>query len=429
MLAHDNERLVRVGPGTEMGTLLRHYWMPALLAEEIAEPDGPPVRLRLLGEDLVAFRDTQGRVGILEAHCAHRRAQLFFGRNEECGLRCIYHGWKYDVDGNCVDIPSEPEGAELLKPKAKRVSYPTAVRGGVVWIYMGPKDFPAEPPNFEWSTLPPRQCTATKRLQRCNWAQAVDGSIDSAHASFLHSRTKPVAGRKPLPRFWTDDRHPVFEVKDAPAGLLIGARRKMNDDQSRYFWGITQFLMPFHQMFSPVTDDEDSSRCNYSGHSFVPIDDENIWLWSFSANPHREYTDQELAWHGGSDGYWGPIDENYLPRMNKFNDYGIDRAAQRDGLYSGIVSVPDQDAAVQESMGAVVDRTKELLGRSDRAVITFRRKILKMAEECAKGQPPEASKHGDWFNVRPATVMLDRALPFETGAAWLLAGKQPLAAE
>jgi len=163
MLAQDNERLSRVGPGTEMGTLLRHYWLPALLEEEIAQPDGSPVRLRLLGEDLVAFRDTQGRVGILEAHCAHRRAHLFYGRNEECGLRCIYHGWKYDVDGNCVDIPSEPEGAELLKPKAKRVAYPTAVRGGVVWTYMGPKDFPAQPPDFEWSTLPPRQRTATKR--------------------------------------------------------------------------------------------------------------------------------------------------------------------------------------------------------------------------------------------------------------------------
>ena len=139
MLAQDNERLTRVGPGTEMGKLLRHYWMPALLEEEVAEPDGSPVRLRLLGEDLVAFRDTQGRVGIIEAHCAHRRAHLFYGRNEECGLRCIYHGWKYDVDGNCVDIPSEPEGAELLKPKAKRVAYTTAVRGGVVWVYMGPK--------------------------------------------------------------------------------------------------------------------------------------------------------------------------------------------------------------------------------------------------------------------------------------------------
>jgi nitrite reductase/ring-hydroxylating ferredoxin subunit len=418
----DNERLTRVGPGTVMGTLLRHYWMPALLEQEIAELDGTPVRLRLLGEDLVAFRDTQARIGILEAHCAHRRAHLFFGRNEECGLRCIYHGWKYDVAGNCVDIPSEPDGGDKMKSMAKRISYPTAVRGGVVWIYMGPPEFAAEPPDFEWSTLPARHRTATKRWQRCNWAQAVDGAIDSSHASFLHSRKKPVAGRKPLPRFWTDDGRPVFEIRESRAGLLVGARRRMNDDESRYFWGITQFLMPFHQMFPPVTDDVDSSRSNYSGHTYVPIDDENVWVWSFSANPHRPYTDDELAWHGGPNGYWGPIDENYTPRMNRSNDYGIDRAAQRDGLFSGVVSVPDQDAVVQESMGAIVDRTRELLGQSDRAVVLFRRMILRLAEDCAKGVAPEASKHSDWFNVRPATIMLEKAVPFEKGAAKLLAG-------
>jgi phthalate 4,5-dioxygenase len=422
MKSQDNERLTKVGPGTPMGNLLRHYWMPALLEEEVAEPDGVPVRLRLLGEDLVAFRDTKGRVGIIEAYCAHRRAHLFFGRNEECGLRCIYHGWKYDVDGKCVDIPSEPEGAELLKPKANRVAYRTAVRGGVVWVYMGPKGFPAEPPNFEWSTLPARQRTATKRLQRSNWAQAVDGSIDNSHVSFLHSRRVPIPGRKPLPPFWTDDRHPVFEIKEKPGGLLIGARRKINADPGSYFWSITQFMMPFHQMFSQVTDAPDSSKSNINGHTFVPIDDDNTWVWSFSANPHREYTDKELEWHGGRDGYWGPVDENYMPRMNIYNDYGIDRAAQRDGLYSGIGSVPDQDAAVQESMGRIVDRSLELLGHSDRALITFRRRILQMAEDCAKGNPPEASKHGDWFNVRPATVILNRGVPFDQGAAKLLVG-------
>src|SRR5262245_47780798 len=288
MLARDNERLTRVGPGTEMGALLRHYWMPALLEEEVAEPDGSPVRLRLLGEDLVAFRDTQGRIGILEAHCAHRRAHLFYGRNEECGLRCIYHGWKYDVDGNCVDIPSEPEGTELLKPKAKRVAYPTAIRGGVVWTYMGPKSFPAQPPDFEWSTLPKRQRTATKRSQHSNWVQMVDGGFDSAHASFLHTRKVASSGGQPLTRLWNEDRHPLIDVKKSPAGLMIGAKRKA--DPGRAFWGISQFLLPFYQMFPPVVDAEDSRDCEYSGHAYVPIDDEHSWLWSFSANPHRPYS-------------------------------------------------------------------------------------------------------------------------------------------
>src|ERR1700685_1066142 len=162
-----NERLVRIGAGTPMGEVFRRYWVPACLSEEIAEPDSPPIRVRILGEDLVAFRDSSGEVGLVAAYCAHRLAHLFYGRNEECGLRCIYHGWKYDVDGNCVDIPSAADGGEQLTPNAKRVAYRTARRGGVVWVYMGPADFPAEPPNFEWSTLAKRQRTATKRLQRC----------------------------------------------------------------------------------------------------------------------------------------------------------------------------------------------------------------------------------------------------------------------
>ncbi len=422
MLSQDhNERLTRVGPGTVMGTLLRRFWMPALLAEEVAERDGPPVRLRLLGEDLVAFRDTNGRLGIIEAHCAHRRASLFFGRNEECGLRCIYHGWKYGVDGNCVDIPSEPEGADRLKPLAKRVAYPTAVRGGVVWVYMGPPSFAAELPEFEWSTLPERQRTATKRLQSCNWAQAVEGGIDSSHVSFLHSRTgaavNPMVGRNP---YLGSDRHPIFEVKESPYGLLIAARRNAQD--TSYYWRITQFLLPFFQMIPPVLESPDSRNASYSGHAWVPIDDEHTWTWTFSANPHRAYTDQEYDWFGGPEGVWGPIDANYMPLRNKSNDYGIDRVAQKNGLYPGIEGIPNQDAAVQESMGAIVDRSREVLGHSDRAIVAFRRMILRMADDLERGVEPEAARHGDWYNVRSASIVLDRKVPFQEGAAALLVG-------
>ena len=186
----NNELLTRIEGDAPMGQLLRRFWVPGLLEEEILEPDGPPVRVRLFGEDLVAFKDTDGRIGVVHQFCAHRRASLFFGRNEECGLRCVYHGWKFDVDGNCVDMPSEPNPSESLIAKAKITAYPAVARGGVVWIYMGPDGKkPPAPPAFEWSLLPANQRTATKRLQKNNWAQAVEGGIDSSHISFLHGAT------------------------------------------------------------------------------------------------------------------------------------------------------------------------------------------------------------------------------------------------
>ena len=176
----DNETLTRVGPGSPMGNLLRAYWMPALLEDEVLEADGAPVRLRLLGEDLVAFRDTVGRVGILDAYCPHRGAHLYYGRNEECGIRCVYHGWKFAVDGTCVDMPSEPADSRI-RGRVRAKAYPTAVRGGVVWVYMGPREILPPLPEFEWSRLGARRRTATTRLQQCNWAKAVEGGIDSSH--------------------------------------------------------------------------------------------------------------------------------------------------------------------------------------------------------------------------------------------------------
>jgi len=406
---------------------LRRFWMPALIESELAAPDGPPVRLRLLGEDLVAFRDTRGRIGILEAACAHRRVSLYFGRNEECGLRCAYHGWKYDVDGNCVDIPSEPDGGTALKPMAKRVSYPTAVRGGAVWVYMGPKEFAAAPPDFEWSLLPERQRTVTKRLQECNWAQAVEGGIDSAHVSFLHQRV--TLAPLPVPRnpLIVADRQPIFEVKESRFGLLVAARRDAGP--ASYYWRITPFLLPFFQMIPPVVEAPDTHDCAYSGHAWVPIDDENIWNWSFAANPHRAFTDAERAFHESADSQWGPIDGNYLPLRNRRNDYGLDRAAQKQGLFPGVEGLANQDAAVQESMGAIVDRSRELLGTSDRPIVLFRRLMLRLAAALAAGTEPEPARHGDWYNVRSASVVLDRKIPFEEGAAWLLEGAVRQAAE
>ncbi len=422
MSREDNDLLTQVGPDAPMGKLLRRFWTPALLEEELPGPDCDPVRLRLFGEDLVAFRDTDGKVGVLDAYCPHRLAHLYFGRNEECGLRCVYHGWKFDVDGNCVDMPSEPEG-ERLKKNIKAISYPARLRGGVIWVYMGPKDKMPALPEFEWFRLPASQRTAIKRVQRCNWAQAVEGGIDSAHISFLHRRIDGLSissQGKAYPSWALNDTHPVFDVRDSDHGLTIGARRSA--EEHGYYWRITQALMPFYQMIPPPVEGFDSRAENYSGHAWVPIDDETTWTWSFSAQPHRDFTEKELAFHGGKAGTWGPVDDHFEPLRNQDNDYLLDRQAQRMKLFAGIEGIPNQDAAVQESMGKIADRRKEHLGSSDSAVIAWRRKVMKLARDLEKGIDPEIAQNAAAYNVRSASLVLPKDVDFVEGAAWLTHG-------
>ena len=392
--SENNDLLTLIEPGSIMGNLLRHFWMPALLEEEIIEPDGAPVRLRLMGEDLVAFKDTEGKIGILDAYCAHRRANLFFGRNEECGLRCVYHGWKYDVTGQCVDMPSEPDDSRLAN-KIQIKSYPTVLRGGVIWVYMGPKEFTPEPPNFEWSTLPASQRYATKRLQQCNWAQAVEGGIDSSH-----------------------------EIKETDFGLSIGARRHAGDN--KYYWRITQFLLPFYTMIPPVGEFEHSGDQPYNGHAWVPIDNYNTWSWSFGAHPHNNYEKSTYDFLSGKNGMWGPITADYLPVQNIGNDYLINREVQKTENFTGIEGIPNQDAAVQESMGGIVDRSKEHLGTSDTAVIAFRKLLLKLVKEYEVGKTPSAAFNGECYNVRSASLLLERAIDWQQGAAHLISGNSLL---
>jgi nitrite reductase/ring-hydroxylating ferredoxin subunit len=423
--AADNALLTAVGPETPMGVFMRQFWLPALLEDELPGPDCDPVRLRLLGEDLVAFRDTDNRIGVVAAHCAHRCANLFFGRNEEGGLRCIFHGWKYDVQGNCLDMPTEPDGGARARHEVKIRAYSSVLRGGIVWVYMGPSELKTGPPVFEFVSLPKRQRTAVKRFLECNWAQAVEGGLDSAHISYLHSRTdgqkRSESTRDVALNTWNADRHPVFDIKETRYGMLVGARRDASPDS--YYWRITQFLLPFYTMVPPRTDSKDSVGAFYWGHAFVPIDDHHCWAWSLSANPWREYTDQEIEWGGGRNGFWGPLDEHYHPLRNKANDYLINRRLQRTASYSGIEGFGDQDACVQESMGPISNRTREYLGQSDRAIVAFRRQVLELVKQ-KHGPQSDLPKRGDWYNVRSASVILDRAQPFDVGAAWLLDPKQ-----
>jgi nitrite reductase/ring-hydroxylating ferredoxin subunit len=365
----ENELLTRVGAGTPMGDLMRRYWIPAVFSHQIAEPDSPPVRVRLLGEDLVAFRDTHGRVGLLDQSCPHRTASLFFGRNEECGLRCVYHGWKFDVDGNCVDLPSEPPGSRFQN-KVRIKAYPCLERGGVVWSYMGPSELKPDFPDLEWANLPDRHRFSSRRIQQCNWLQGLEGGFDSSHLAFLHGGTSKGNVTIPPSR---------YEVVPTEFGFVAGAGREVENDQ--VFWTANVMLMPFHKIVASVP---------VGAHVWAPIDDENTMLYCIDFLPHRPVTEEDLA----REKSWNGIHAETLPGTdipvrNRDNDYLIDRALQGSGeSYTGIKGLGVQDSGIQESMGPIADRTKEHLGVSDTAIITIRKLLLKTLRDFAEGSAP-----------------------------------------
>ena len=270
-----------------MGNLFRRYWLPALLAEELPANDCPPVRVKLLSERLVAFRDSLGRYGLIDEFCAHRGVSLWFGRNEECGLRCPYHGWKFDFTGQCIDVPSEPEESGFAK-KIKLKSYPLVERGGILWTYMGPPEHTPPLPEWEFAMVPAEQRFVSKRFQECNWLQAMEGGIDSSHVSWLHRdniNKDPLFKGAQGNKYNMADMKPVFEVVESPGGLYIGARR--NAEDGKYYWRITQWVMPSFTMIPP------RGGHTVHGHFWIPIDDENCWAWSYDFHPTRRITDAE----------------------------------------------------------------------------------------------------------------------------------------
>src|SRR6478672_3451670 len=274
----DNDILCRVGPGTLMGDLMREYWIPALMPSELATPDSPPLRLRLLGENLIAFRDTSGRVGLVQNACPHRGASMFFGRNEEDGLRCVYHGWKFDVAGACTDMPSEPAESNF-KNKVHARAYPCRERNGVIWTYMGSLTAAPELPEFEWNTVPESQCYVSKRVQRCNWFQALEGGIDSSHSNFVHAPLNLQPGATDGPTiFRTTSKSLHFETRDTDYGVIVANRRPADGDN--VYWRMNHYVMPFYTMFPPGQRPD----ALISGHAWVPIDDEStlVFHWSYS---------------------------------------------------------------------------------------------------------------------------------------------------
>ncbi len=425
MRSEDNILLTRITPGTPMGALFRAYWLPVLLPSELPENDCPPVRVKLLGERLLAFRDSQGRLGLIDEFCAHRGVSLWFGRNEDCGLRCPYHGWKYDTTGQCVEVPSEAEESGYAQ-KIKLKSYPLVESGGVLWTYMGAPELQPELPGFEWRHLPASHIYFSKRLQETNWLQAMEGGIDSSHVSWLHSAD---LHNDPLHRStkgagYQSDRHPVFEIIESEGGFYIAARR--NAEAGHYYWRITQFIMPMYTMIPPYGENA------LNGHAWTPIDDENCFAWTFTYHPTRPLSQMERdVMDAGGGIHTKYVSGTFRPLANKDNDYLIDRAGQKAGhTYSGINGIAIQDSSVQESMGPIVDRTRENLCTTDNAIIMARSRLRKAVLALRdNGKLPPAL---DPFchAVRPSTYVLPKEESFLTmrDKAFIAnAGKAPVA--
>jgi len=397
-----SQTLTQTGAGTPMGNLMRRYWVPVVMSSEIAEADGPQVRVQIMGEKLLAFRDSDGLPGLISEFCSHRGVSLFFGRNEEKGIRCSYHGVKFDRLGNCVDVPSAPQMCE----KMKIVGYPCIERGGVVWAYMGPAEHRPAEPEVEWCTLPPSHVFVSKRWQRSNYLQAMEGGIDTAHVSYVHSMdvtTDPMhRGVKALD-YIKADGNVVFNIEKTEFGMTLLGRRMGEPDS--YYWRITQWLFPWYTLIPPFGDHA------LGGHVWVPIDDHNCWAWSINYRPEAPLGEEELhhmhEGRGIHNEYEAP--GSFIPKANSDNDYLIDRQAQKERrLYSGVAGIAAQDYSLQESMGPIQNHAEEKILPTDRGIVMARRMLYEAAIDLGKGATPPAL-NATAQRVRAAGVLLDKA--------------------
>ena len=415
----DNEILCRVGAGTPMGTLMREYWIPAFISSEL-DVDGWPRRIRLLSEDLIAFRDTNGIVAVIQENCPHRGSSFIFGRNENAGIRCAYHGWKFDYTGACVEMPTESESS-TFKNKVKIKAYPTRERNGIVWLYMGPRTELPDLPDLEVNMgLPQRPGLPFKYVRQCNWAQALEGDIDSVHLNFLHTRLD----RKDTLTY--GDSNPYFEIVATEYGHFFGARRTVGD---KYYWRINQFAMPFYTAvtgpFSKV---------------WIPIDDTNTlimeWRPSRPEGMPRDYDD--LANMGSARQPWGYKPDDYMIPWGNWrlkadvdNEWMRDRSLEKEKLFLGIFSNPLQDSAVQVTMGAIYDRTQEKLGTTDAAIIAFRRVMIKAAKTFRdQGVLPPTVDDPALYRARGFAAMLPQDVDWvEISEPWRQAFAEPIPRE
>jgi phthalate 4,5-dioxygenase oxygenase subunit len=387
LTAEQNELLCRVEGTAPMGQLMRRHWLPVCMSEEVAERDGPPVHARLLGEDLVVFKDSNGKIGVLDERCPHRGASLSFGRNEECGLRCLYHGWKFDVDGNILDMSSEPESAPM-RQSIKQKAYPVREVGGFVWVWMGPKDAQREFEPPAWAPTPQTRISIVKIHAACNWAQVLEGSIDSAHSSSLHSTDMPAAeveGARAEGSAWprpSNDKAPRLQFEPTSYGFRYAAIRKpiRNPDTDQYV-RTTLFIAPFTVLIPP----NDRYRL---AQLLIPLDDGNTMFYWVAWHPDPAKGIAQDEWRRFCAATVGvDLDENFRKKRNLENRYLQDREAMKRSDWTGIKGIPFQDMAMWESMGPISDRSRDKPGTSDVAVVQFRRMMVAAAKRFQEGAP------------------------------------------
>jgi phthalate 4,5-dioxygenase oxygenase subunit len=386
MTVEENDLLCRVEGDAPMGKLMRQHWIPVCLSEEVAEPDDAPVHARILGEDLVVFRDSEGRVGVMDEYCPHRRASLVYGRNEDGGLRCLYHGWKMDVTGAVTEMVSEPAAALAANP-VKHKAYAVQEWGGMVWAFMGDQDKVPEFVPPRWAPTKDTKVSIAKVILPCNWAQILEGAIDSAHSSSLHSSDfvpARVGGAEATGKQWlrpSTDKAPRLQVQRSGYGFRYAAiRRPITNAAQNDYVRSTVFVAPFTVLIPP------NNLYNVANFN-VPCDDEstNFYFLAWGdahSTPDVETWRKYLCQQPGVD-----LDERFRPLRNHDNRFWQDRQAMKAGNFTGIKGFPNQDVAMWVTMGKVAKRWEERLGASDLAIVEFRRQMVDAAREVQEGKP------------------------------------------
>jgi phenylpropionate dioxygenase-like ring-hydroxylating dioxygenase large terminal subunit len=388
-----------------MGNVLRRYWLPAALSSDLAA-DGAPVNVKMLGESLVAFRDTNGAVALVDAFCPHRRAPMLLGRNEKCGLRCVYHGWKFDVSGKCVDLPTEPKDSNY-KDKIRIRTYPVFEGGGMVWAYMGPASEMAPVPDMELTRAPETHRCVSRTVQDCNYLQALEGGLDSAHATIMHNMTIGDLS-------WLADYErttPKLDVKLTDYGFQYSGIRIVN---GRYWVRVYQYIMPLTQLrgrIAAVRGEKEGPKVPaISGHYWVPQDDVTTTVFNFSYSADPNIPMSRDFWLAQERDY-GRGPEDLLPdgrlKRNAANQFMIDRDAQRTESFTGIEGINTQDVAVQEGMGPIADRSEEHLGTTDRAIVMMRRLLLEATRTVEAGGRPRGAHSAAFRHIRAVDHYVD----------------------
>jgi len=412
--AEETAQLSKVGPGTPAGEYLRQFWLP-FMASDAVTPGGEPFPVRLLGEDLVAFRREDGVLGLLDTACAHRRAPLIYARNEGCGLRCVYHGWQYDVDGQCTDMPAEPANSRF-KQHIRIKAYKVRERNGVVWAWMGQGEAP-ELPEVEWNRVPADRVHVSFRVQETDWLSSYEGEIDSAHAPILHGRLDKTSKRSRT-TMATSGR-PIFDVMQQEFGVSIGARRTL-PERDELYWRVNQFVMPFYTLVPPKSEE----WAELTGHAWIPIDDTHTLAVGFTYLPDQPLKERmvDVFEHGHKGRETGhPSDRSYdetvphnvpfwkyTTRFMQGANYHFDHKLQETEYFSGLPGLWVQDVACQN--GAFLKpRSYENLTSSDAGIVVVRQVVRDAVMAYREsGELPPVATDPSLYRVRAVAGVLKR---------------------